>query len=311
MNETPIESFDDSRWLSLISRIEEQVKSDKEYLVKEFRDKVNPNEQKLKAKLDELDKEYLFPRVYPEICCKPEYLLLGMEPSGPREGAEKVSFFPLFIHYCAYKYLCKKEFDGNSCNNCNRKSNCKGKFRYYITDLVKRRKTDIEKDQKEELRWSKWLPLFKDEWHLLGEPKIIVMSKMVYDKIKNEFKDKNGKTICDFVYHYTDDPTKKSYKLLKEEYDKYILSQSNSYKLNETELEEFAKKLEEHLGSKPEISLGHYKKMINDTLYNEYHREIVFPVYSYQFEQVAKGEEIPHIKRQQEKEFFKALDLMC
>jgi len=257
MDKTPIKSFGDPSWTDLVSRFEKRVDSDN---------------QELKAKLNK-------PLVYmsnPEICCNPKYLLLGMEPSNPREGAETVSFFPIFIHYCAYKYLCGEKFD------------------YYITDLAKRRAADKEKQEE---RYSKWLPLFEEEWCLLGKPKIIVMSREVYKKIKYGFKDEKGKShkfsnaeyICDYVYHYSS----RYPKYLTGEYNEYS-SKLATYKLDEGELEKFAKKLEEHLGPKPEISSDYYKNNIKETLEDEHHRKTVFPVYRYDFEHVAKGERIPH-----------------
>ena len=250
-----IKSFDDQDWKNLVSEFKERVEKDK------------------KLGIDSV----FLPN--PEICPNPDYILVGMEPSTPRE--DRINFFPLFLHYCAHKYLCR------------------GEFKYYITDLGKgAMPTEVAKNTREK-RYPVWLPLFEKEWELLGKPKIIVMSSEIYYKhIKGRFenkKDKDGGR-PDYVLHYS---TANCSHLITE-YKKYILPQSNSYKLDEAEFKEFVDKLKdhlkrnEHLGPKYEAALNN-SELMEETLNMPNNREIVFPLYSFDFEQVAKGKKIPHL----------------
>jgi len=260
MGEKPIKSFDDQRWLDLVEEFNNRVEADN-------------------LESPGINSVYL---PNPEICPNPDYLLLGMEPGEYREEAEVVTFSHISIHYCAYKYLCNNE------------------FKYYITDLAKGAMSSKKAESTQTKRYSKWRPLFEKEWRLLGTlgtPKIIAMGPTVYNKIKSKFKgikDKNGNPICDYVYHYTENYQNNTY--LRAEYEKYK-SELDDYKLDETELREFAEKLKKHLG-KYEATID---DSLNATLNNVHRRDIVFPLYSYQFKQVADGKNIPHRKKEENK----------
>ena len=109
-----------------------------------------------------------------KICSKPDFCLVAMEPGKIRNKKnwkwQKEKGYKAFnnwhVNYCAYHYLCG------------------GKFKYHITDLAKgampikiARKTQTE-------RYKNWLPLFKKELELLGNPKVIAIGKTVYDDMK-------------------------------------------------------------------------------------------------------------------------------
>ena len=105
-----------------------------------------------------------------KICSKPNFCLVAMEPVDPPKPFELKKGYKAFnnwhVNYCAYHYLCS------------------GKFKYHITDLAKgtmpikiARKTQTE-------RYKNWLPLFKKELELLGNPKVIAIGKTVYDDMK-------------------------------------------------------------------------------------------------------------------------------
>jgi len=255
MNETQIESFDDQSWKTLVKEFKERIKADNIELG--------------------INSVYLSD---PEICCKPKYLLLGMEPSSPQRGAETMSFFPLFLHYCAYKYLCGGTFD------------------YYIADFAKGAITGNANDTKA-IRYPRWLPLFEKEWRLLGKPKIIAMSKGLYDGLTNPtsmFCFSSVEHICGYVYHYS--AGNAAIHLNREyEYVNNNLSSLASYRLDEKEFREFAEnKLTELLGPRLGVADWKYRDNVEKTLNGSHERERVFPLYGYQFEQVAKGGKIPH-----------------
>jgi len=165
----------------------------------------------------------------PEICPKPKYLLLGMEPTISKnplfpEEPEPICCFPLFLNYCAYKYLCKENFN------------------YYITDLVKgtmswegneKIKGDIQK-----YRYIKWLPLFAEQLKLLGEPKVIVIGKGVYDIIKDidyNFVKKHTHPIIPWIQHYS--PANRF----------FVTNKIEPENLSESDLKEFRDKFKNHL----------------------------------------------------------------
>jgi hypothetical protein len=123
----------------------------------------------------------------PEICPKPKYLFLGMEPGTP-DG--RTCFFPLFLHYCAYKYLCGENFN------------------YYITDLAKGAMQPEYANETKKERYPVWLPLFAKELNLLGKPEIIAIGKTMYDGMINGFEDCSGKKhkfgrVQNWIRHYS------------------------------------------------------------------------------------------------------------
>ena len=250
-----IKSFDDQDWKNLVSEFKERVEKDKKLGI---------------------DSVFL---PIPEICPNPKYLLLGMEPSTPEKDEKtRMNFFPIFLHYCAYKYLGEKGFN------------------YYISDFAKGAMPPPDARRTENERYPEWLSLFEKEWKLLGEPEIIVMGKTMYDIIKIKF---NGKfsgvnKIRGYLYHY--DGRGPIY--VRKDYD-YIInknpSELNSYNLKEAELREFAEKLKERLGPRCILSPAGYEDLIEHSLKRPTERGgIIFPVYSYAFERVSKGEKILH-----------------
>jgi len=251
MSETPIESFDDPRWKGLIS---------------EFKKRVELDNQDFGIK-----SEFLYNL---EICPKPKYLLLGMEPSKPEpeKGEGTTCFFPIFLHYCAYKYLCG------------------GEFKYYISDFAKGAMDTEDAKKNRTKRYKGWLPLFKREWELLGKPEIIVMSKGVYNMLDKKGYRRNLNIRDDnYILHYS--PLAASH--LDKEYDKYIQPQSHPHKFEEKELRDFADKLKQHLGPGCDVTSAYYELEIKRAN-TPYRKEKVFPLYSYDFEQVVNGKKIPH-----------------
>ena len=288
MNEEtkPIESFEDANWKIFIEDCKARVNKDNT-------EKLYDNGTKNFIEKFKYEAEFLH---NPEICHRPKYLLLGMEPSKPQEeeGAGEVSFFPLFLHYCAWKYLCGKE------------------FHYYITDFakgampVKNAKDKKEHiriaDESRNIRFPEWLQLVEREWKLLGKPEIILIGKYVYDwrdKINNKLKIKKSLSNCDirkgnFIYHYTTNRTAQ----LKKEYD-YIKEKMSinldKYKFEEKELRDFLDILKKHLNGKCAVKPEYYEKLIEDLLKKAHWKDKVFPLYCYDFEQLKSRELIPHI----------------
>jgi len=216
----------------------------------------------------------------PEICPRPSYLLLGMEPPPTEELTKfEICYFPLFLRYCIYKHLCKEKFD------------------FHITDLAKGSmslnpiKTAAKKEM-QNYRYQKWLPLFAKEWELLGKPKIIVMGKELYNKFYdvNFFSNIKGiedirKNIHAWVYHYS--PINK---YIEEEYDciKTKFPELDFYQPNETTIKDiidFAEKFRDHLDTERH---NQPDNDINAPLGEEKHKPHnmkVFAVYRYHFEQ--------------------------
>jgi hypothetical protein len=240
----------------------EDIKGWNEFLAK-CEQRVRDDENELRKKLENEKKglkcEFLR---NPEICLKPKYLLLGMEPSIPQKGAKEVCFFPLFLHYCAWKYLCDE------------------KFNYYITDLAKGAMKTKYARLSEKERYSKWLPLFEDELKLLKPKKIIVIGNVLYKMIQKSQSISKKLKEAKHLVHYADRYKKsinEGYKALKENrlYDKKNLKK---------ELKIFVEKLKEHLNpNRCNITNDYYKKLINDSLGKTERK--VFAIYKHNFEQ--------------------------
>jgi len=214
----------------------------------------------------------------PEICPKPSYLLVAMEPKIENYSlpTEEICYFPLFLRYCIYKYLCNEKFD------------------FYITDLAKgsmllQFKEEINDNTKESrtrkiqnFRYQWWLDLFKEEWQLLGKPKIIAIGTVVYNKLQR------AKIDCEYVEHYS---KQVNFSKLLEDY--HI-----DYQPNETailkEIKDFWVKFGNHLyherHKQPDNDInfplgeGSYKP----------HNMKVIAVYRYYFEEFLRTGKIPH-----------------
>jgi len=127
----------------------------------------------------------------PEICPNPQYCLIAMEPldSDLNELKRKIGlgyrnflegYEELILLYCAYNYLGNKE-----------------DFNFYITDLSKGSMTSADADaEKREDRYARWQDIFKKEMNLLGNPKLIAISKRVYNFM-------HGKMSIDYIQHYS------------------------------------------------------------------------------------------------------------
>ncbi|MCL2261468.1 MAG: hypothetical protein FWC15_08970 [Fibromonadales bacterium] len=274
----PIKSFEDKSWKDFIEKCKKQVDTDNSDRL--YDDGTKNFVEKFNATATFLD--------YSKICCNPKYILVGIEPSSPQDGAEtsprdgvETVSFPLFLHYCAWKYLCGEKFD------------------YYITDFAKGAMPTAAANDKDsqKARYPKWLPLFEQEWKLLGQPEIILMGKYFYgyrDEDNNKLRlgyRKDGKlertlSSCDirngnFIYHYTTDRTT----ALKAEYD-YIskkFGNLDGYKFKETELTNFKDELKKHLNGKYKVCDRYYDNLLNESLKKTHWKDKVFPLYSYYF----------------------------
>jgi hypothetical protein len=287
-------------WNEFLVECEQRIKDDEKELLKKFNREIKTIEFKFLRD--------------PEICPKPKYLLLAMEPL-PKKGEEEeeVNFFPLFLHYCAWKYLRDKNHEGD--------------FDYYITDLAKgtmsslklnenyitdiakkikekqeKKKPleDIQKEIKEKIqkeikddRYLAWLPLFEKEWELLSKPKIIVISKELHDKLKSIFCLKFVSYICGYVKHYTRGGgaihMDKEYK----DIEKYAFPNLVSYKPNEEDLDKFKDKMKKHLDPKRYNTSNFFKNYGVDFALQK-NNETAFAVYRHNFEQLLKNGNIIH-----------------
>jgi len=152
MNEQ-IENFKDKRWTDLVESFKKRIEEDK----------IVFNCKSVYVKL-------------PEICPKPEYLLIGMEP-GPGDDLDKdpeycnfiASKEDFIIHYCAYYYL------GNE------------GFNYQMTDMAKGGISIKNAELTRDKRYEIWLPYLKKELLLFGNPKIIFIGKGLYNAWNSKF----------------------------------------------------------------------------------------------------------------------------
>jgi hypothetical protein len=252
-------------WNEFLAKCEQRVKDDEKELLQTF-------SKEIKFKLLR----------NPEICPNPEYLLLCMEPSRPQTEAKGVNFFPLFLHYCAWEYLCNKDFN------------------YYITDLAKGATYSTLQGEIKNYRYKAWLPLFVEEWKLLSRPKIIVVSKGIYGKFQKEdflYNIEEAEDICEkiigYILHYS---IKNS--SIEEEYN-YIkkISPVDFYQPNEDAIKpfgaEFRKQLDTERYNYPydymNSPLGKTKDDIN-------HNMKVVALYRHDFKQLNETGKIPHIE---------------
>jgi len=209
----------------------------------------------------------------PEICPKPSYILLGMEPTISEKSlpTEEICYFPLFLRYCIYKYLCKEKFD------------------FYITDLAKGSMLlkppvkDAVKRKIQNYRYEKWLSLFiKEEWVLLGKPKIIAIGKGVYNILRR------ANINCEYVEHYS----------LRNDFSKLLEYYKIDYQPNETaiinEIKDFGAKFRNHLDTErhkqPDSDINF---PLGEGRYKSHNMQVIF-VYKYYFEELLRTGKIPH-----------------
>ena len=145
----PMQNFEDPRWKKLIQSFRQRVDDDKKHF--NF-----SNSWYVKL---------------PEICPKPMFCLIGMEP-GPGKNEYKEPEYRNFtasksdfiIHYCAYHYLGGEGFN------------------YHMTDMAKGAIKINDAGNTREERYKIWLPFLEKELALLGNPKIIFIGKGTYNE---------------------------------------------------------------------------------------------------------------------------------
>lgn len=115
----------------------------------------------------------------PEICLRPSFCLIGMEPSVKKGGLEQTrldiqqgyknflhSEEDFILHYCAYTFLCNGLYD------------------YNITDLAKGAMPTEYAKRTARARYPEWLPLLRSELKLLGNPKTIAIGNGLADQLE-------------------------------------------------------------------------------------------------------------------------------
>jgi len=245
-----------SGWTAFIEKCKQRVKDDERELSQTFN-------KEIKCRLMRS----------PEICPKPSYILLGMEPTISEKvlAPEEICYFPLFLRYCIYKYLCKE------------------KFEFHITDLAKGSmllKPPVEDAVKRKIqnyRYQKWLPLFIEEWELLGKPKIIAIGKGVYDILRRANIDN-----IEYVEHYS----------LRNDFSKLLEHYQIDYQPNETtiinEIKDFWAKFGNHLNTeRHNQSDSDINFPLGEGRYKSHNMQVIF-VYRYYFEQLLCTGKIPH-----------------
>jgi hypothetical protein len=133
--------------------------------------------EKCKKRVNDDNKEFGIDSIFlpqTETCPKPKYLIVSMEPkmNNKKEMERDIKegykgFVNYAIDYCAYKL-------------------CGNKYEYQLEDFCKGAMYNSDAKEKRNNRYKKWLPLLEEEWKLLGEPKIIVASKTVYNIIEKK-----------------------------------------------------------------------------------------------------------------------------
>jgi hypothetical protein len=192
-----------------------------------------------------------------EICLKPEFCLVAMEPLKPPTQEETKNGYKAFgnwhINYCAYHYLGKKGFN------------------YHSTDLAKGAAGSTKNaDATRKDRYKNWLPLFKKELELLGNPKVIAIGKIVYEYMKKLGFEADG-----YVLH----PAITNCKNLQKEYERIKKESSENFAPSQSEWAEYIKKLMKHCGWSKELI-----KTREEEIGEEYAgRKKLFTVYGFTF----------------------------
>lgn len=98
-----------------------------------------------------------------------DYCLIGMEPSTKgeihtqEESDHSRNFYAsiedLILHYCAWRYLCKENFN------------------YHITDLCKGEMLTKAASRGRSKRWEEWLPYLMEELRLLRSTRTVIIGK--------------------------------------------------------------------------------------------------------------------------------------
>jgi len=194
-------------WSDFVGKCEAQVKADKD----KFGNKI-----------------VYFPSA--EICSEPDFCLIAMEPplDEKKKSISQIEkevkdghkiFFPPIVSYCAWRYLCNKE------------------YKFHITDLDKGAKQNkLSMHQKAKT----WLPLLIEEIELLKKPTTIILSdsKELHKKMS-----KNGFN-CDYsVLHYS---TNNNGRVTAYEADKIVFADLPT----KEEVKDYTRKIKNEFGAK-------------------------------------------------------------
>jgi len=254
------------------SKFEQEIGSEWSDFVKDCITQVKTDKDDLKN-----NKIAYFPSA--EICSKPDFCLIAMEPplnekkltinqiEKEVQDGHKI-FFPPIVSYCAFRYLCN------------------GKYNFYITDLDKGAKK-INNDK----LWDNWLPLLKKELKLLGNPVTISLGKDLWREMC-----KNGLEVKHWVYHYAMGRIacrrRKKYELIKKEFPREDMSFETLPKPED--IKKYTKELKEKFGAKFAPSYYTAKQIEND-LEEDFSKsdfsedeKILLAYYRYEFTRIRK-----------------------
>jgi hypothetical protein len=267
-----LHNFDDEipGWKDYIDKCKERVRLD---------NTAKLYDKRTKSFVEEFGFKSVFLRNL-EICPKPKYLFLCMEPSLPQKGAKEIYFSPLFLHYCAWKYLCGE------------------KFNYYISNLAKGCMENQHASKSARVRWPEWIELFKMELKLLKPEKIILIGSEFHKRIQAFPQIPEKLSSANYIAHYG----RAHITRRNREYIGFKNMEDGDFKMDSPpkeadfakELRDFAKKLKEHINpERCKITDSYYEELINYSL-SEIERKL-FVLYKYDFEHLKKTGKIPHL----------------
>jgi len=243
-----IKPFNDPRWNILINKFKEKIQEDNKHF--------------------KYDSTYV---ELPEICFKPEFCLISMEP-GPGNGDKEIKYRnfiankrDFILNYCAYNYLGTKGFN------------------YQITDMAKGGISIKEAKETQSERYNSWKELLNEELELLGNPKIIFIGKGLYEQnIKKKYLDVKDDF---YILHHSGANTKHVNNYYNEK------NLKNQEKLDDNikdDVKKIAKKL---------MKAHNYSIELEDEILNKYFKKDfteqdkrLIIVYKYKFEQITKEE---------------------
>jgi len=255
-----IESFQDTKWQDFIKDCKKQVENDNN------------------------DKELNINSVFlpnPEICHKPEYCLIAMEPRDSNlailedniNGGYKnfiEGYEELIIHYCAYHYLGKPGFN------------------YYITDLIKGSMTSDDAERSREILRPRWHPLLEKEMDLLGNPIRIAVGVGVYDYI-------NGTTLKakDYILHYSD--ANRGSRTSEYNHLNKVAPPLLDSEIDEKKIREFVSDFIRHLGYRRHDRVT--RILGEGVRLSEARKKYIYALYRHNFESLTKNGKIVHSQR--------------
>ena len=214
-----------------------------------------------------------------EICPKPKYLTIAMEPG--MDSVEEMKkwikmgykgFVNFTIDYCAYKFLCGE------------------KYQYQFVDFCKGAMTQEDAGNSKTQRYKNWLPLLKEEWELLGKPPIIAVGKGMYDILTREIKKyKFEMKIADYIIHYS----RQTAGYRKKIYERFQLKSYLPKEENKIEM----KKVIDELLKKNELKQSAISEIWNGKLYKDIEQEQLFALYKSNFKDFKTKGKIQHFLR--------------